>query len=333
MSVLPHASISEYESKRARQRCRYYFGRVVQLTNKTGRRVIQYRQITGSTRLVTLLGYPVTHSLSPLIHNAAFAAAGLDYAYVTAAVEPGNLKQAIEGLAALGVAGSNVTVPHKQEVHDLIDVTSEDARFIGAVNTLTFDRSGDRCRISGDNTDIEGFTRSLDLYRPNLINSTVAVLGAGGAARAVSYALLKDFQPESLTLVVRDIQKGLVAANVLDTIAGDCQMAVVTFAEASDSIRSSRLVINATPAGMAPNADVTPWETATDFHSGQLVYDLIYAPEKTRLLAEAENMGAETLNGLEMLIWQAAASFKLWTNEEMPVDTVRQILQEHLAKR
>ena len=286
--------------------------------------VKQNTSITGKTGVVTLIGNPVAHSLSPLIHNEAFRLAGLDYVYVTMPVLPDNLKQAVAGLAALGVAGSNVTVPFKQRVHDIIDETTDAAKLIGAVNTLIFTYSDEGCRIQGDNTDITGFLKSLELYKPNLENTTAVVLGSGGAARAVSYAILQDFEPESLTLVVRD--------DVLENVAGDTNLSVVSFDQAGDYIRNSRLIVNATPVGMDPHESDTPWEDQADFHSGQLVYDLIYAPTETRMLREAAAQGAEVKNGIDMLVGQAAASFRQWTGVDMPVDEVSKHVQSFLNR-
>lgn len=294
------------------------------------RPVKDLQSISGKTGVVTLIGNPVAHSLSPLIHNEAFRLTGLDYVYVAMPVHPDRLREAIVGLAALGVKGSNVTVPFKQQVHDLIDRTSDQAKFIGAVNTLIFDYEDDGYTIRADNTDIDGFLQSLKLQESNLRNTTAVVLGAGGAARAVSYAILKEYQPESLTLVARNVEKGLVAADVLSTVTEETNISVTSFEEAGEQIRNSRLIVNATPVGMEPWEDSTPWENSADFHSGQLVYDLIYAPAQTRLLKEASKRGAETMNGIDMLVGQAAASFKHWTGVDMPVREVIACLQNYL---
>ncbi len=272
------------------------------------------------TRLAALLGYPVEHSLSPLIHNTAFRTLGLNRVYVAFSVPPEGLRAAVEGLEALGAVGSNVTIPHKQAVFSLADELSEAARITGAVNTLVFDRSPSGSLRRGDNTDVAGFLEPLGSLP--LAGVEMLVFGAGGSARAVVYALLKMFHPSRLTIAARDPHKAALLAESLAAFDSRSALRVVPFAEAAPAVRSARLLVNTTPLGMHPHPEGSPWENASDFGPGQFVYDLIYNPRETRLLCDAASRGAVPIGGLAMLAAQAAASFIQWTGLPMPTDAV-----------
>ncbi len=275
--------------------------------------------IDGKTRLVVLLGNPVAHSRSPQMHNAAFAAQGLNYVYVALPVEPAAIAKAIAGLRALNIAGANVTIPHKQAVIPFLDELTDRARAVGAVNTIV--RDGDRLR--GDNTDIAGFLQPLQSYADRLRGANLVVFGAGGASRAVVYALLTAFEPRQLVIVARRLSQAEHLAQ--DFAAYDKRHALrtATFAEAMPAVRSSRLLVNATPLGMHPHTDATPWSHAHDFSSGQIAYDLVYAPSQTRFLSDATLHGALAIGGFGMLLGQAAAAYEQWTGHEMPLAVVR----------
>ncbi|RMF64327.1 MAG: shikimate dehydrogenase [Bacteroidetes bacterium] len=280
------------------------------------------------TRFVFLLGDPVAHSLSPRMHNAAFRHQGLNWVYLAARVPADALAEAVQGLRALGAAGANVTLPHKQAVVPLMDTLSPAAEAVGAVNTIVV-RPGDGSRpgLHGDNTDVAGFLAPLEPRAADLTGQPMTVLGAGGAARAVVYALLRAFRPARLTVVARSPER---ARPWLDAFARHDPDAALTLASppaARDAVRASRLVVNATPAGMHPHIDQTPWPYPDDFTERHLVYDLIYTPEQTRLLREAAARGAATLGGLAMLIGQAAAAYRQWTGRPMPLDAVRAALR------
>ncbi len=285
-------------------------------------------QIDAKTKLVGLLGYPVAHSLSPLIHNTAFRAQGLDWIYVALPVAPADVAEAVAGLKALGFVGSNVTVPHKQAVLPLMDVLSPEAQAVGAVNTIVCRREADGVTLYGDNTDVEGFLAPLHPFADTLREAPMLIFGAGGAARAVAFALLGAFRPQRLTLAARTPAKAERLAQDLAPYDPTGALHVVPLAEARSAVQESRLLVNATPAGMHPHIDATPWPDAAAFSDEQLVYDLIYKPEQTRLLRDAAAHGAHTLGGLDMLIHQAAASYAEWTGREMPVDRVREALRD-----
>jgi len=285
-------------------------------------------QIDAKTRLVGLLGYPVAHSLSPLIHNTAFRAQGLSWIYVALTVAPSDVAEAVAGLKALGFVGSNVTVPHKQAVLPLMDELSPEAQAVGAVNTIVCRREAGAVTLYGDNTDVEGFLAPLHPLAGTLHEAPMLIFGAGGAARAVAFALLRAYQPQRLTLAARTPAKAERLVQDLAPYDPTGALHVVPLAEARSAVQQSRLLVNATPVGMHPHVEATPWPDAAAFSDGQLVYDLIYKPEQTRLLRDAAARGARTLGGLDMLICQAAASYAEWTGQAMPVDLVRKTLRE-----
>lgn len=285
--------------------------------------------IDAETQVVTLLGHPVEHSKSPRIHNTAFRAQGVNAVYVTTPVRPDDLRAAVEGLRALQFWGANVTVPHKEAVCPLLDTISERAQAVGAVNTIVRDsRVEGPDRLHGDNTDVEGFLSPLEGVGAPIEGAPMLVFGAGGAARAVTYGLLDRYTPERLTLVARRPEQAERLAADLSAYDAQDALCVTTFAEAGPAVRSSRVLVNATPLGMAPNTDGTPWPDTDDFGDDQVAYDLVYAPEETRFLRDAATAGATPIGGLDMLVEQAAAAYAQWTGREMPRPSVYDALRE-----
>ena len=278
-----------------------------------------------STRLALLLGDPVAHSLSPLIHNTAFRAAGLNDAYLACRVAPDAIANAIAGLRALSVLGANVTIPHKQTVLPSLDVLTPEAKAIRAVNTITRLDDG---TLRGDNTDAAGFLHGLDTDA--LHGAPTLVFGSGGAARAVVYALLTQLHVTSLTIAARTPAAAEALASDFAPFDERGALRVVPLDEAGAAVRNSRLVVNATPLGMHPHEDATVWPAMNDFGGDQTVYDLVYSPAETRLLRDGASRGARTVDGLAMLIGQAAAAFEQWTSQPMPLDAVRAALHRHL---
>jgi len=285
--------------------------------------------LDAETKLVTLIGQPVAHSRSPLMHNTAFAAQGLNYAYTACAVAPDAVGDAAAGLRALGVAGANVTIPHKQAVIPHLDTLTERAEAIGAVNTLFWD---DPNRLVGDNTDAAGFRAPLAAHAEQLRGREMLIFGAGGAARAAGYALSVHFAPERLTLAARTPSRAEALAADLAPFDETGALEVVPEDEAGPAVRSARLLVNATPLGMEPETSGTPWPHAEDFSAEQIAYDLVYAPPRTRFLREAERQGATPLGGLEMLLGQAAAGYRHWTGHSLPTEAVRRALKAHGSK-
>lgn len=283
-----------------------------------------------ATEVVTLLGDPVEHSHSPTIHNAAFRAQGVNAVYLATQVQPEALEAAVAGLRALGFMGANVTVPHKEAVRPFLDTVTDRAAAVGAVNTIVRDEQADAPDIlRGDNTDVQGFLTPLEKEVGSALDGeSMLVFGAGGASRAVVYGLLAQYSPEQVTIVARRPAQAEALASDLaeyDTKGG---LRVSTFETAGPSVRASRLVVNATPLGMAPDhRQQTPWAKADDFGPEDVVYDLVYTPEDTRFLREARAQGATTIGGLDMLVEQAAAAYTQWTGHEMPRDAVYNVLQ------
>ncbi|NNF56900.1 MAG: shikimate dehydrogenase [Rhodothermaceae bacterium] len=277
--------------------------------------------LSPSTRLAVLLGDPVAHSRSPTIHNAAFRALGLDAVYLACRVASGDLPAAVAGLRALGVFGANVTIPHKETVVSLVDRLTPEAEAIGAVNTIVVETDG---TLVGANTDAVGFVQPLVPFERQLRGQPAVILGAGGAARAVAYAILAALQPSRLTIAARQREQAETLLYALAPYDPRGVLHAVALEEAAvPMIREARLLVNATPVGMAPHPEATPWPHATDFHAEQVIYDLVYAPAETRFLRDAVVHGAIPVGGLAMLIGQGAAAFEHWTGQAMPLDAVR----------
>lgn len=288
-------------------------------------------RLNAHTRLVCLLGEPIEHSLSPLIHNAALRSAGINAVYLAVPVAPDHLEEAVTGLRALSALGANITIPHKQSVIRYLDGLTPRAEVIGAVNTIAREASGE---LRGDNTDAAGFLYGLDsVSEPGGITwqpESVLLFGSGGAARAVVYALLTEVRPRTLTLAARNRARAEALAADFAALVPTGALRVVPLADAGPILRRSQLVINATSLGMPPHTDATIWADPSDFNSEHTVYDLVYAQAETRLLREAAGRGARTIGGMAMLVGQAAASFEQWTGTPMPLDAVHTALRAQL---
>lgn len=264
---------------------------------------------SGATRVAAVIGSPVRHSLSPVLHNAAFAAAGLDWVYVAFEVSDGEVPQALAGAVALGLGGLSVTMPHKEAVARCCDRLSDDAAALGAVNCVV---PVDGLLV-GHNTDGAGFVSALAVDGVDPAGLRCAVLGAGGAGRAVALALVRAGAAE-VAIVNRSADRGRRAVDLLGE-----RGRLVDVADAAVTVASAELVVNATPVGMGqPRPDDLPVDAGL-LHAGQVVVDLIYEPTETPLLAAARAQGAVGYNGLPMLVHQAAVAFQLWTGLDAPV--------------
>ncbi|MDJ0762685.1 MAG: shikimate dehydrogenase [Myxococcota bacterium] len=280
--------------------------------------------INHHTRLVGLIGWPVAHSLSPAMHNAAFDARGMNWVYLPLAVRPGNeysIGQAIQGLRALNFVGANVTVPHKEAVHSHLDALSKRANEIGAVNTISIRNN----LIEGDNTDADGFLADLAENRIDAAGQQALIFGAGGSARAIAVALAKA-GASRVTIAGRN--EARVASLVSALAPGIANTEVVSVATATDlsaALGKAYLIVNCTPAGMSGQWEQSlPAEAATlRFGPGQVVYDLVYNPRKTRLINLATEQGAIGVDGLGMLVHQGALSFRIWTGTTPPIQVMR----------
>ena len=264
------------------------------------------RPITGHTQLAAVIGSPVSHSISPAIHNAAFAACELDWVYLAFEVREGQAREALDAVRALGIRGLSVTMPHKTAVADAVDELSDAARALRAVNCVV-NRDG---WLLGDNTDGAGF---VDGFRHDtggdVAGRRCGVVGGGGAARAVVRALAGAGAAEVIV-----VNRSAAAAAVAADLAGSCGRVGL-----ADDLSRCDIVINATPLGMAgPIAAEVP-VPADLLHPGQILVDLVYNPLETPWLAAARARGVETHNGLSMLVFQAAQAFARWTGRAAPI--------------
>ena len=288
------------------------------------------RQITGSTRLVGLLGGDVRYSLSLRLHNRAFDALGLNWAYLplpVSAAAPERLGEAIRGLRALNFVGANVTMPFKERVIDHLDEITPAARRMGAVNTILHRRDGS---LIGGNTDAEGFIADLGANGVSLPDRRVIVLAAGGAARAVAHGLAER-GCAALYIVNRTAERAeRLAAELTDSFPGQ-SVQIAPWSSRADlsTPGDGALVVNCTPVGMdgvrTPSGAESPWPAP--IRPDQVVADLVYAPLHTPLLASAEAAGATAISGLGMLIQQAALSFSWWTNQVPPISQMQAALE------
>jgi shikimate dehydrogenase len=275
-----------------------------------------------------VFGYPVEHSLSPAMHNAAIAALGLNFTYIPFSVHPDNLGPAIRSLTILNIAGVNLTIPHKERALAFLDELSPEAEAVGAVNTV-LPLEG---RLIGYNTDGEGFLAPLlaEGFTPR--DSRALVLGAGGAARSV--ALRLALEGASVSVANRTPER---AVRLCAEVARRAPGARPTALDLGDreavrrELASADLLVNATAAGMRPHEGEDPPAPVDAIRPGMLVYDLVYNPVETRLLAAARAAGARAIGGVGMLVHQGAAAFEIWTGVRPPAEVMEQAVMEGLA--
>ena len=275
-----------------------------------------------------LLGYPVGHSMSAVMHNAAFRELGLDYRYELKSVPPDELGALVASeLRRTDFAGGSVTIPHKVAIMEHLDGVDPSALRIGAVNTIVNEDG----RLKGYNTDGTGALRGIIEVHGAIDDSRVVMVGAGGAAKAVGYHL--STRVEELTIANRTPEKAEELARTLSANP-ECRATVKSIpldeGALRASIREADILVNGTPLGMHPETGRTPVEKDL-LHPGLLVFDLVYNPVKTRLLRDAEEVGASILPGVNMLVYQGATAFKMWTGEDPPVETMRAAVVEALG--
>ncbi|MGI6094211.1 MAG: shikimate dehydrogenase [Lachnospiraceae bacterium] len=283
------------------------------------------KTITGHTGLTALLGSPVAHSISPMMHNESFQLLNLDYVYLCFDIKEEQLETAVNGLKTMGIRGFNLTMPNKNKIVEMLDELSPAAKMIGAVNTVLHENG----RLIGYNTDGIGFTRSVADAGHTIAGQTLTLMGAGGAATAIAAqtaldgaAVLNIFaRPtsrfwERTCRLVRNINETTSCKAYLYDNADDTQL--------HTSLENSHMLINATSVGMAPNTDASIIPDASYFHPNLVVADVIYNPQETKLLKMAREAGCATFNGMYMLLYQGAEAFKIWTGKEMPVETIKE---------
>lgn len=294
--------------------------------------------IDGRTQLVGLIGWPVEHTLSPAMHNAAFELLGLNWRYVPLPVAPGQVDAAVRGLAALGFRGANVTVPHKQAVMAVLDSVSPDARALGAVNTILIDRCPDgTATMSGHNTDAQGFIGALRQGGFSPEGRNALVVGAGGAARAVVFGLLGSGSVEIVILnrtqaraqaLVSDLGSvGVPGADPGLQRKSRLHALPLTPETLVECARTADLLVNATTVGMWPHVDRSTWPDGVSIPAHLTVFDLVYSPLETRFLRQARRSGARTIDGLGMLVRQGALAFALWTDRGLAIDEIAALMR------
>lgn len=280
-------------------------------------------EITGHTRLTGLLGSPVAHSKSPLMHNEAFRLLRLDYVYLCFDVKEDSLKTAFEGLKKLNVAGFNCTMPDKTAICELLDDLSPAAKMIGAVNTVVNENG----RYIGHNTDGIGYMQSVKDAGFDLKGETMTLLGAGGAASSIFVQAALDGVKKINLFSIKD-RFWEKAEKMVDMVNSntDCDAKLIELGNddiLNEAISNSKILTNATSVGMAPNTDSCIVKDFSVFNENLIVSDVIYNPMETKLLKIAKEHGCPTFNGIYMLLYQGAEAFKLFTGKDMPVEEIK----------
>lgn len=287
-------------------------------------------EIKGTTKLLGVIGHPIAHSLSPIMHNAAIAALGVDSVYLPLPIAPQDFAVGIAGLAAIGLQGFSITIPHKQAIIPFLAEVSDIAQAVGAVNTVWRTDQG----WQGTNTDVQGFLAPLHHYEWDWSQRVAVVLGAGGAARAVvagcaqlgcAAVQVVGRNPQKLEAFRQSWEKSPLAVN-LTVHAWDTLSSLLPHAD---------LLVNSTPIGMHPYGKESPLENAMLPHlrSHTIAYDLIYTPRPTPFLRQAQQQGAIAIDGIEMLVHQGAAALEIWLQQPAPIEVMRQALLHHLEAK
>ena len=286
--------------------------------------------ISGKTKLTGFFAKPASHSLSPLMHNLAFSHWGIDAVYLAFEVDQTNLRQDVESIRTLDMLGVNVSMPNKTAVLAYLDQLSPEAELIGAVNTIVHQEQ----RLIGYNTDGMGFVRSVNETGHPIKNQKIVVLGAGGAAKAIVVQMALEGAQE-ITIYKRLNATFLPLKEYFVKVSEKtgCPIRLHDYADESQlalDLSQANLLINATDIGMGSKKDQLPIADVKLLHSQLAVFDLIYSPSETRLIQEAKKMGIKAYNGLGMLIHQGAIAFELWTHREMPVQNIREQLEQEV---
>jgi len=283
--------------------------------------------ISGTTKVCAIIGDPVDHSLSPVMHNAAFNELGLNFVYVAFTVTANELKDAMLGAKSLGLRGLNVTMPHKNAVIDYLDFVDSTAEKIGAVNTILNNRG----KLTGYNTDGSGTMIALQENGVDIEEKKMVLLGAGGAAKAIAYKAAQDV--DELVILNRTEDKAKELTNMLsNTFDSKITSGTLSLSVLKAELENADILINATSVGMHPDIESSPVPSDL-LHSRLCVMDIIYNPLTTKLLNDAKSVGATAISGLEMLIYQGAVAFEIWTTFPAPVEVMRNAALNALEKR
>jgi shikimate dehydrogenase len=278
------------------------------------------------TVVTGLLSHPVKHSFSPSIHNTSANILGMNFVYLAFDVCPENLENALSGMKALNIRGFNLSLPHKKKVLPFLDFCNLEVKYTGAANTIVNNNG----ILSGFNTDIFGFTKSLEVYEEFVKGKPAFIVGAGGGASAAIYSLIVNFKIKKIFITNRTLKTASALVFNFVSLFKDVVFEVIPFEDSriSKALTESGLIINTTSIGMSPSIEEMvnlPFEV---LKKDSIVYDIVYNPLKTRFLEEAEKQGCVTINGLYMLLFQAAESFKIWTGKDMPVEEVKKLLPQ-----
>ncbi len=286
--------------------------------------------ITGTTQLLGVIGHPIAHSLSPVMHNAAIAALGADFAYLPFPIAPEHLQTALDGFAAIGLHGFSVTIPHKQAIMPMLTEIAEVAQAIGAVNTVCRTEQG----WYGTNTDAAGFLAPLQQIDRDWSQTAAVILGNGGAARAV-VAACAQLGCRSIQVVGRNPEKLQEFQQSWQHSSFAENLSVRNWSDLPQLLPEANLLVNTTPIGMHPHDQASPL-TATEVQqisADTIAYDLIYTPRPTLFLQQAASQGAMILDGLEMLVQQGAVALELWLKQPVSADVMRHALLEYLDRK
>ena len=281
-----------------------------------------------NTRILGILGYPLGHSLSPIMHNRALQQQGLNYVYLAFEVERNRLAEAVQALRVLGVTGVNVTVPFKEAIMVHLDELTEEARMCGAVNVV----KNYQGRLVGSNTDGPGFMAALQEAGVETGGQRVVILGAGGAARAVAYSLART-GVQAITFLNRTYDRAVKLADFIGRETG-VKTRVVEWGSPTTTavVQEAALLVNTTAIGMFPDTEDMPPLDELCFHPGLVVSDVVYNPRETRLLRTARSKGLRTVDGVGMLVYQGALAYEMFTGAQAPVQLMSEVISHHLAK-
>ena len=271
-----------------------------------------------------LFGYPLKHTLSPVMHNLSFDYHSIDWVYLPFETKPEDFEKAVIGLKSIGVIGFNVTIPFKEDIIKLLDEVDEEVEKMNAVNTV----KNINGKLIGYNTDHRGFYRTFEEYKDDIKEKNVIMFGAGGAAKAVLYSLMSRFEPQNI--LVLDVSEDKIEK--MNTIIGSLGTDKINVSfelvnrvnNLNEKIKEAKLIINSSPVGMSPDIEKSVIDDENILNENHIIYDLVYNPIKTKLVKMAERRGATAIGGLDMLIYQGAEAFKIWTGKDMPVEKVRE---------
>ena len=284
-------------------------------------------KINGKTKVCAIIGDPVGHSLSPVMHNAAFKELGLNIVYVAFPVKTDMLEEAILGAKSLGLLGLNVTMPHKNAVIQYLDETDSTAKAIGAVNTILNERG----KLFGYNTDGKGAMVALQENRIDPEEKKMLLLGAGGASKAIAFQAAPE--TDELVILNRTEEKAQQLADLIQkTFCTKVKANTLSAEVLKKELKTTDILVNATSVGMSPDVNASPVPSDL-LHSGLCVMDIVYNPLETKLMKDAEIVGAKVVSGLEMLLYQGAVAFEIWTNCPAPVGVMRKAALDELKNR